>query len=317
MRKMELVKEVEIKVGKGGLPARLVVIEEPRREVAKIYDVVLYDVEHPLRKVIFSIGEFEREISKKDVTKQGLKISLFLKKNREKLEKSLSELLGKKFSLPKQKEGIIFSLEESEREKIERLLSEVEKFNEEQIKRAFSYPTKLIVVERPIYDYLMPVFEWNKPDKLVEEDLRRRFENLKKFVKKADRLLVLGDELKAPEDLIGQTLTLEEVEKLYRDAIEKGKEILRKEKEEKEKKIRELEERRKRAIEEAKRTGKEVVIRTVYAFDADNPNPDDRLLFGDLIKELKRKYGEELGVVEIVEVATPNGEILEKAIPSF
>ncbi|RKX59385.1 MAG: hypothetical protein DRP29_04745 [Thermodesulfobacteriota bacterium] len=71
-------------------------------------------------------------------------------------------------------------------------------------------------------------------------------------------------------------------------------------KEELERKRKELEEKRKKALEEAKKTGKEVIIRCIGGYDGDEVHP-----------------GCEYGWVNIFEVATPNGEIKEKHIPSY
>jgi len=313
----KIVKEVEIRVGKADFPAKLIVEEETEKEIGRSYDVFLYEVEYPKRSVKFKIGDFEQYITKSNLIPRGLWVYAYFDDNRKKLEKTLAKFLGKPVKL--KKEDVVFVLKEGERGKIEKTLEEVEEFNRRRRKEGFSYPTRLVVVEKPVYDYLTLVLTWNKPRGFVEKDLREKFEEIKKLVKKADNWLVLDDMLiVAPKGLKkGRVLTLEEVEKLFAEELEKGKEILRKEKIEREKKEKELEEKRKKAIEEAKRTGKEVVIRTVYAFDGENPDPDDRMLFGNLIRELKRKYGDELGIIEIVEVATPDGKIIEKPIPSF
>jgi len=61
-----------------------------------------------------------------------------------------------------------------------------------------------------------------------------------------------------------------------------------------------------------------VIIRQVYAFDGDNPTREDKILLGDLLNELYKRYGKgELGIVNVYEVATPEGKIEMKLEPSF
>ena len=70
--------------------------------------------------------------------------------------------------------------------------------------------------------------------------------------------------------------------------------------EQKENKTKVYEEQKSKAIEEAKKTGKDVIIRKIAMYDGDDEFPN-----------------EELGIVNVYEVATPDGRIIEKSVPSY
>lgn len=297
--------ERKVKVGRKGVEVLLFVKEKNRSEYGKEYPVFIPHVK---------MGTVEKLLERNSLTKEGLRFYVWSEERPE-----LEKFLGTK--IPGNVDGITFYLTSEARKEIEKFLNEVERKNEEQRRKVFDYPSKLRVQEWYIFDMPYKVFVWNKPEEYVEEEKRKLYEETAKLLKTAGEGYVkdYGLYIEAPRELEeGQEIDIEEVLEHYREAIEKGKRIVeekeRKEKEREEK----LERKRKEALEEARRTGKEVIVREVYVFDGDSPSREDWMLMGDLIREVYRKYGKgELGMVNVYEVATPEGKIETRAYPSF
>ena len=77
------------------------------------------------------------------------------------------------------------------------------------------------------------------------------------------------------------------------------------EKKKKENAEKEILKKQKEAIVEAKASGKEVTVRQLGGYDGDSDN------------SAQRKFGDECGYISVSEVATPEGKIEEREIPSF
>ncbi len=297
--------EKRVRIGKKGVEAILLTEERRRSEYGKEYSVLI-----PLIK----IGTVIKLLEKADLTKEGLRFYVW-KKERAELER----FLGVK--IPKNADGIKFYLTPEARKEIEEFLEEIEKRNKEEKRKVFRYPSKLRVSERYILDMPYRILVWNKPEEYVEEEKRRLYKETAELLKIAGTGYVYDYKLyiEAPKELeANREADIEEILEYYREAIEKGRRI----REERERKAREkekeLERKRKEALEEAQKTGREVIIREVYTFDGDNPSAEDRILLGDLIDNLYKTYGKgELGMVSVCEVATPEGKIETKAYPSF
>lgn len=297
--------EKKIRIGRKGVEAVLFTEEERRTEYGKEYSVLIPRIK---------IGTVVRLLEMADLTKEGLQFYVW-KKERAELERFLG------VRIPGKVDGIKFYLSPEARKEIEEFLEEVHRRNENERRKVFSYPSKLRVQERYILDMPYRILVWNKPEEYVEEEKRELYDEIAELLKIAGTGYVYDYKLyiEAPKELEeGQEADIEEILEYYREAIERGKKI----KEERERKARkkeeELERKRREALEEAKRTGKEVVVREVYIFDGDNPSREDRMLLGDLIDDLYKTYGkEELGMVSVCEVATPEGKIEIRAYPSF
>jgi len=98
----------------------------------------------------------------------------------------------------------------------------------------------------------------------------------------------------------GDKITLKKLTEVFSKKIKELKEKDAKLKKEEEKKERELKEKQKNAIKKAKQTGEEVYIRTIGGYDGDEVNPERGM-----------------GWVNIIEVATPDGRIIEKEDPCY
>lgn len=96
---------------------------------------------------------------------------------------------------------------------------------------------------------------------------------------------------------LGKKYTLEEVEKAFEKELKEYDEYLKQKEEEKRKKEEEYEQKKQQAIEEAKKIGKEVIIRKVGVYE-------------------KNEKDEE-GLVIVYEVATPAGKVVEQHRPTY
>jgi len=96
---------------------------------------------------------------------------------------------------------------------------------------------------------------------------------------------------------LGKKYTLEEVEKAFEKELKEYDEYLKQKEEEKRKKEEEYEQKKQQAIEEAKKIGKEVIIRKVGVYE-------------------KNEKDEE-GLVIVYEVATQNGKVVEQHRPTY
>lgn len=252
------------------------------------------------------LGEEFPIIVEKKKENWGLKLTIPVRKKFEKL-------IGRKIPA----DSAYLTFDEETAKELLKLKEELKKKSEEEKKRAFSYPTRLVAKRETFFlgdmDQERVVFRWNKPDEMVEEHLKERFEELKKKLSLLGKTLTLswGEEVEVPDEIPeGTELSIQEVEKLFEKDL---KEL----EERKKKSDRETEKLRKEAIRKAKETGEKVYIRKVYVFDGDNPTKEDELLLGEHLQKLYNKYGkEELGMVEVWEVATPKGEITIELIPT-
>jgi len=186
-------------------------------------------------------------------------------------------------------------------------LKELEKKIEEENKKAEeeairSIPLKFVVKTENLtlldMFYEAKVFVANRTLlKDEEERYKKLLEAIKKYRKEKYHL---DGYIDAREFEEGQEFTLEQLEEMFKNELEKYENFLKKIEEKKRKEREEYEKRKKWALEEAKRTGKEVIIRKLYGYDGDTAYP-----------------GQELGWVNVYEVATPDGEIKEKHVPSY
>jgi len=150
-------------------------------------------------------------------------------------------------------------------------------------------------------------------------------------VKKARWQLLREVFLEAPEDFIYDHAKKEKVKsglytrdgyvyhvkgdtikRLYDMLIQKQVEQDRKRKVEREAKQKEWEEKKEKALKEANETGQEVVVGLIGVYDGDNW--DEVKEFGT--PEIRRNFGE-LGIVKVYLVATPEGKLIEKHVPSY
>ena len=167
-------------------------------------------------------------------------------------------------------------------------------------------------------DYL--ILEFNKHPEAVSEEENSVYKRILSALKMAGKTVgVYIKYIPAPQNSkLGDEYTLEEIEEYYREDIEKAEEEKRKWEEEKRRKEEELEKKREEALSKAKETGREVLIRPVGEFNGDAPTREDWMFYEDIIKETYRRYGRrELGIVTIYEIATPEGKIVYRGIPSF
>jgi len=96
----------------------------------------------------------------------------------------LSRLFGKKI---RGGTYLIITLTDEARKEIEGFLREVNKRNEEERRKAFSYPSKLRVRRWEILDMPYLILLWNKPDELVEDEKKNVYDDMVKFLKETGK----------------------------------------------------------------------------------------------------------------------------------
>jgi len=187
------------------------------------------------------------------------------------------------------------------------MLKELEKKIEEENKKAEeeairSIPLRFVVKTENLrlldMFYEAKVFVANR---MLLKDEKERYKKLLEAIKKYRKEKYhLDGYIDAREFEEGQEFTLEQLEEMFKNELEKYKNFLKELEEKKRKEREEYEKKKKWALEEAKRTGKEVIIRKLYGYDGDEIYP-----------------GREWGWVNVYEVATPDGKIKEKHVPSY
>jgi len=187
------------------------------------------------------------------------------------------------------------------------MLKELEKKIEEENKKAEeeairSIPLKFVVKTENLrlldMFYEAKVFVANR---MLLKDEKERYKKLLEAIKKYRKEKYhLDGYIDAREFEEGQEFTLEQLEEMFKNELEKYENFLKELEEKKRKEREEYEKKKKWALEEAKRTGREVIIRPLYGYDGDTAYP-----------------GQELGWVNVYEVATPDGKIKERHIPSY
>ena len=199
-------------------------------------------------------------------------------------------------------------------EKIQNIQKEIEKYNKEEYEKTLrSIPLRFKKQEKCFtlldYDYEVTVFVPNR--ELLHEE-RERYNKILNVVKEVDNKNYHDGFLDATK-YKKEEATIDELEQFFVKQIQKYEELIKKEQEERKKREEEYKKKVQEALEEAKRTGEEVIIRKVGVFDGDACDVETEFL--------KSSYGlsgqQELGAVVVYEVATPDGRIIEKASPCY